>query len=373
MDSWTVDKTKLKMSQHFYSLQKYAGISSRYACPSCGKKHCFSLYVDEDGNPIDESVGRCDHESSCGYHVKPSDWFRDHPETTGKDWRNDRPAWLDKSLNAKRKKPVCSIPFEFVNRSVRLDIECNLTRYLNRIIDPLVVESVRDAYKVGVTKALDTIYFQIDAQGRCRSGKIMKYNPETGHRIKDEETPGKVSWIHSLLKARHMLPDDWELTQCLFGEHLLPQYPNHKVALVESEKTALICAALMPQYVWLATGGKTQLGEKLNALKGRDVIAFPDVDAYDTWKEKLSLSVDFHVTVSDYLEKTATPEERAAKIDIADRLLSETRAASKSDTHQQNLGILKYFSPEHRDEVKALIEELDLIPISITRLEQRPD
>ncbi len=169
------------------------------------------------------------------------------------------------------------------------------------------------------------------------------------------------------MKARHALPDDWELTQCLFGEHLLPQYPNHKVALVESEKTALICTALMPQYLWLTTGGKAQFGEKLDALKGRDVIAFPDVDAYDTWKEKLT-SVNFHVTVSDYLEKTATPEERGAKIDIADRLLSETTTASKIDSAQQEPRMLRYFSPGCRDEVKALIEELDLIPVSVSKI-----
>ena len=118
MDSWTVDKMRKKMNRHFYSLQRYAGISSRYTCPSCGKKHCFSLYVDEAGTPIDECVGRCDHESSCGYHVKPVDWFRDHPETNGKDWRTERPSWLDKALAAKKQKPICTIPIEFVNRSV---------------------------------------------------------------------------------------------------------------------------------------------------------------------------------------------------------------------------------------------------------------
>ena len=30
--------------------------------------------------------------------------------------------------------------------------------------------------------------------------------------------------LHSILKRRKQLPPDWQLTQCLFGEHLLPQY-----------------------------------------------------------------------------------------------------------------------------------------------------
>jgi hypothetical protein len=60
-----------------YNLQKYNGISSRYTCPHCGRKRCFTLYVDEDGDPLHESVGRCDHESSCGYHYTPKQHFAD--------------------------------------------------------------------------------------------------------------------------------------------------------------------------------------------------------------------------------------------------------------------------------------------------------
>ena len=74
----------------------------------------------------------------------------------------------------------------------------------------------------------------------------MHYNPSTGKRIKDETIPGRINWLHTTLKRCHQLPKDWQLTQCLFGEHLLPQRPDKTVALVESEKTAIICAALMP-------------------------------------------------------------------------------------------------------------------------------
>ena len=82
----------------------------------------------------------------------------------------------------------------------------------------------------------------------------MQYNPSTGHRIKDPNKPGRINWLHSILKRRKQLhPPDWQLTQCLFGEHLLLQHQDKTVALVESEKTAIICAALMPQYLWLAT------------------------------------------------------------------------------------------------------------------------
>lgn len=51
---------------------------------------------------------------------------------------------------------------------------------------------------------------------------------------------------------------------------------------VESEKTAIICSAMMPQYLWLATGGKSGLtSERLSSLKGRKIIVFPHIDLAD--------------------------------------------------------------------------------------------
>lgn len=85
-----------------FSLQKYAGIRSRHTCPACGRKRCFTLYVDENGVPLAENVGRCDHESGCGYHYTPKEWFRDHPEIDGKDWRTEGPLWLKKALERKK-------------------------------------------------------------------------------------------------------------------------------------------------------------------------------------------------------------------------------------------------------------------------------
>jgi len=359
------------MNRHSYSLQKYAGIQSRHNCPSCGGKRCFTRYVDENGDPLSEEVGRCDHESGCGYHYTPADYFRDHPDQKGgHDWREltyeERQRILPKP---KPPQPICTIPQDIVTRSIKPSYDSHLTQYLSGIIDPLVLEGVITEYSIGVTRDRDTIFFQIDAQGRCRTGKIMKYNPLTGHRIKDDEVKGRITWVHSLLKANFSLPQDWTLTQCLFGEHLLPRYPEKKVALVESEKTAIICAALMPRFIWLATGGKTQLGDKLQVLKGRDVIAFPDVDGYDSWKQKLSCIPGLSIKISDYLERNATKEDREAHIDIADLLLRQNASVQKTKTESQKLesSILKYFAPEHREQVQLLIDELDLVPVSITK------
>lgn len=163
-----------------------------------------------------------------------------------------------------------------------------------------------------------------DIQGRCRGGKIIPYNPETGHRIKDDTVP-PVMWVHTNLKAAHLLPPEWKLTQCLFGEHLLNDKDkvNANVALVESEKTAVICSLLLPECIWLATGGKSQFNDRLMVLKGRKVTAFPDIDGYDEWRKKAKNYPMLDITISDILERNATPEQRERHVDIADVLLEE--------------------------------------------------
>jgi hypothetical protein len=157
----------------------------------------------------------------------------------------------------------------------------------------------------------------------------MKYDRQTGHRVKDEKIGGKITWVHSILKQSAdpllRLPDRWELTQCLFGEHLLKRYPFRPLALVESEKTAVICSSFWPEYIWLATGGKSQLNDRLQVLKGRKVVAFPDVDGYLEWKEKLSQVRGLDIVVSDVLEKSASSEDRANHVDIADLLIKQHR------------------------------------------------
>ena len=315
-------------------------------------------------------MGRCDHESSCGYHYTPKQFFADHPDLkAGIDWRDDRPAWLDKE----KPKELCFIPDEMVTRSVRFNYDSDLVSFLRTVIDPVVLEGLIDDYQIGVTKSRATIFFQIDVQGRCRTGKIMMYNPETGHRIKDPDVPGRVTWVHSMMKKAGMLPESWELSQCLFGEHLLPLYPDKPVGLVESEKTAVIAAGLMPKYLWLATGGKSGLNERLNVLRGRKVVAWPDVDGFQEWTDKLANLSGLDITVSPLLQQAATAEDLAAHIDIADWLIrchsehSEESPAKKSRTF---LLAARYLSPENYDALEALIDDLGLEFLGAEKVEE---
>ena len=95
------------------------------------------------------------------------------------------------------------------------------------------------------------------------------------------------------------------MTQCLFGEHLLTRYPERIVALVEAEKTAVIGAGFIPEYVWLATGGRSGVNDRVDILKNRKILFSADVDAYDYWEEKFKARPQLEVYIGDYLQKNA--------------------------------------------------------------------
>ena len=275
---------------------------------------------------------------------------------------------------------ICTIPMDIVLKKVRTKPLSDLLYYLCNLFDVDTIMSLVREYSLGVTRSGDIVYYQIDQQGRCRTGKVMKYNRETGHRIKDPDKPGAITWVYSLLKQLGVLPKEWTLSQALFGEHLLKKYPDKPVCLVEAEKTALFCAAMVP--VWVAVGGKTQLGDKVEVLYGRTVIAFPDADGYDKWKEKIDERPYLNIQVVNILEKYGTDEERRNGADIADvlvRWILERQNNVTPEAPEQPPSVLyadnpvmqevmKYISPEYWDNVDALIREFDLELVSVTRL-----
>ena len=214
--------------------------------------------------------------------------------------------------------------------------------FLTGIIGKEETERIFQLYKVGTSKKWNgaTVYWQIDWQGRVRSGKVMLYNSSDGHRVKEPHS--YVSWVHSEL---HL--ENFNMKQCLFGEHLLLQYPTKPVAIVESEKSALIAAHFMSDFIWLATGGIHSCfkEESIKVLKNRSVMLCPDLGAFEAWKAKMPIlsAVCSKVVISEHLELAATEEQRKRGLDIADFLLmTETpvMALQRMIKHNPCLGTL---------------------------------
>lgn len=283
----------------------------KVTCPQCGRRSLVR-YVDTHNQfcYVAGMVGKCDHEHSCGYHYKPSEYFRDNA------WLKEKPSQhrAQEPPKPKPAPPLQPLPLELVEQYHSSNStfwrwfrgECAEKLEL----DAAVIERIYEDYLIGDDGQGNVIFWQIDEQGRLRSGKIMSYGTD-GHRI------GNPNWVHSkLLEGK--LPKDWALCQCLFGAHLLAKNPDKQVCLVESEKTAIVMAAHQPEYLWLATGGSGGLSqEKLNCLKGRRVTVFPDSGCYGKWLEKLKLVTDLNYTITDALETYPS------NTDLCDVLLGE--------------------------------------------------
>lgn len=314
------------MKEYRYSLEPWTNgpeaKSNKHRCPQCGKL-TFVRYIDTvTGMYLDDSVGRCDREESCGYHYPPRAYFQDHPEES---CREPMGAVIKREIRKPEQEGrIWTIAPDFCNPSLR--VSSSLKEYLRGQLGD-AVDKIWERYFVGGKGDGRIIFWQIDEQGRVRTGKVMRYDINTGHRMKD--LPGSFSWIHADLKRVGLLPKEWKLHQVLFGSHLLSQADcRTPVCLVESEKTALVCSIFLPNYIWLATGGLENLREESCAcLQGRTVILYPDLGGFDKWKmkaERISASIRFQYTVSHILEDNASEEERKEGLDLADYLLKNT-------------------------------------------------
>ena len=273
-------------------------------CPHCGKRKCFVRYVDTQNGfrYIADTVGKCDHQHSCGYHYKPSEYYRDNPwdDGAGKRLACGQPQVGHLRTTVPPLPPFQPLPREYVARS--LSPRSVFWQWFANVVARQLglseeqLSSVFRDYCIGATRSGNVIFWQIDHQGQVHGGHIMQYRTD-GHR------EGFQGWTHVPLIRAGLLPPDWTLHQCLFGQHLLPRRPDAHVCLVESEKTALVMAAYKPELLWLATAGSGGLSpERVACLQGRRVTVFPDSGCYDKWSKQMLLTKGIDYNVSKRLE-----------------------------------------------------------------------
>lgn len=182
------------------------------------------------------------------------------------------------------------------------------------------VEKTLHDYCVGPWKDGRVAFWQIDHQGRPRSAKLMRYETN-GHRDKNEN-PG---WIHNQDGIRDKCDlDHHEFRTCPFGMHLLKKYPNAVVNVVESEKTALICANAYgnpENSLWLAVGGiKFLKPEVLQPIidQGRNIWLWPDKDGVNDWTQKCKNYLSKQVRITTKFIDQNWIDEDGPKADVAD-------------------------------------------------------
>lgn len=230
-------------------------------CPQCRQRTFVPYVYSGTRTAVNADVfGRCDRENNCGY--------------------NQYPKGYDVPLNVERveykPRPTDYVADELVRQTMVRYEEQTLFQYLCTIFDAEAVRSAFLRYKVGTARNGGTIWWQVDEDGKAHTGKIMHYLPN-GHRNKQSFG----TWVHCKVK------EDFNLEQCLFGLHLVTD--GARVAVCESEKTAVCMSIVRPEFIWLATGGShnTQPTKFAPLMRTHcDITFFADRGMFREWANK---------------------------------------------------------------------------------------
>jgi hypothetical protein len=236
---------------------------------------------------LNETDGRCDRESKCGYFKKPND---------------------NQSITSNVNTPlIVRTPsyhdMKLLSHFQHYKYKNNFINYLLSQFDSEDVYRALSKFVIGSTNYWygATVFWQIDELYNIRGGKIMQYNCVTGKRVK--KPFNHISWIHKQLKL-----NDFNLNQCLFGLcNTSCITKGDTICIVESEKTAIIMSIVLPKFLWLATGSKTGFKENmLNPVKEYNIIAYPDKSEYEEWNKTATLlnNRGFSIRCSSLLEIT---------------------------------------------------------------------
>jgi len=247
-------------------------------CP-CGKKNTNGKFVPYKNH---ENKGYC---FSCDKTFLP---------------KLDKGDYIKPEFNYKPPLPISYHNPNLIIQSGRNYKENNFIQFLKTLFSETKVKEIIKKYLIGTSKHWQgaTVFWQIDNYENIRYGKIMLY--DTNGKRKKDKNEVYISNVRSVLKLKN-----FNLKQCLFGLHLINETNSKTIAIVESEKTAIIMSLFKPEYVWLATGSKQGFKyEFLKELKNYNIIAFPDKSEYDDWFSKAIdlISLGFSIKISEWLE-----------------------------------------------------------------------
>ncbi|MCQ2242796.1 MAG: DUF6371 domain-containing protein [Bacteroidaceae bacterium] len=325
----------------------------KHTCPYCGSRKSFRRYVDATtGLELSDNCGICDHKNRCGANYPPRELFRDHPELRPDDMSRDYPnvgrgfpsrdypqvgrgfpsrdsGFIRANgsqmfaLQSNEYHQTEFFPFEWAEKATSR--ESTFSRWFMQL--PYAEETKRkvlaeyyvggtekDIVVRGVNYGPAAIFWMIDEQERVHDAKLIAYKGD-GHRAE-----GWGNSIRSICEKTKKGPQLEQTEKVLFGLHLINRYPDKVVCIVESEKSALICACHYPDYVWLATGGCGNLQpQKLQPLMNRTIVVYPDSGEYHKWSERMKESGHRQYTIVNLLERYDP------NTDIADVILGEAK------------------------------------------------
>lgn len=198
-----------------------------------------------------------------------------------KEWLSfyGNPDAFKNKYKEKEHSEVQQIKRRFANEfTVDATLPLHYTNYLFNFISELYgkddTTKIFKRYNVGEVGRTEVVFwYQDEIKNFCHDARIL-YTP-TGKRNK--ESGG----------YRKLTIDKGFSGTCLFGAHLIPNWDG-KIAVVESEKTALIMALSQPDILWLATGG----ANKVMQIK-ENYLLHPDIDDAGSKWECINCKIPF--------------------------------------------------------------------------------
>jgi hypothetical protein len=334
--------------------------SKKFLCPNCTKKTFVKYIETETGNYLSDDFGKCDREQNCNYHKAPpkgkkgylihflslknisdkackltdvngiiniipksqileqtkndcwvTEWYLktstiNYLSCESKYFNNDEVCFTN-LVTTKEPPPEFVSSFhnlELLNKMYFENSQIdNLTEFLKtKFSKDTVFKAIQNYFITGTNHFWNnsTAFWQIDGKEQIHACKIMQYDKFTGKRIK--EPYNHINWLHKVTKE-----PDFNLCQCLFGLHRVNEDYQKTIAIVESEKTAIIMSIFIPDYIWIATGSKQNLKfELLKPVKKRNIVLFPDKGEYNNWLNKATElnAIGFKIAVSELIEQT---------------------------------------------------------------------
>ncbi|WP_461101611.1 DUF6371 domain-containing protein [Spirosoma koreense] len=221
-------------------------------------------------------------------------------------------------------QPASLIKSEHLERSLNNYDKNNLFLFLKQHFGETTAFQLMSQYQIGTTLGWSggSVFWQINARGEIRSGKIVLLDAATGKL--NQEPAYRPVLAHQALKLSNYI-----LKPCLFGEHQLSIRPRATVGIVDKEVSALIATAFYPECIWLAADDTNLIGlDYWQALAKRNAVLYPslskDGSTFKKWSRKANdfqKYLNCQARISRYLEDNASEDERAAGMDVSDFLL----------------------------------------------------
>jgi len=338
-------------TEHRYKFEKG---SKKHHCPNCGEKR-FVRYIDtETGDYLPERYGRCDREINCQPEDYNSPYLDGYAKAIWKQEQGNKTEWKQMQPSYKT-KPVKLLKMAYIPNEVLSQTRAG---YEKNVFVQNLLSSVPFPFEVQDVEQVISLYHIGTVQNGYRAGAITLPFIDVNHNVravqvkqfdKYNHTTG-TDFLHSIIENHHnrnntpvpnwLTPykENETKVSCLFGEHLLSNYPHNPIALVEAPKTAIYGTLYFgppeqpKNLLWLAVYNLSSLNyEKCKALKGRDVYLFPDLSkegrAFELWSNK-STEIQKRLQgtsfqVSNLLEELAPDDDRDQGKDIADYLIQQ--------------------------------------------------